>query len=122
EVGRGELRPSGLVAILRRGQIAGERQRGRVVVGNLEEKDIVRAVRLPQDDPQAAHREGEARGVASQRWTRRAHFHVSATSTMVGSTSQPSFSNRICSIATALLPASRSGKAWNSETQHRCTM
>ena len=33
------------------------------------------------------------------------------------SCSQPSFSSLMCSMATALVPASRSGSAWNSETQ-----
>ena len=47
--------------------------------------------------------------------------YASAGSVRVVSRSHPSFSSLMCSIATALAPASRSGRAWYSETQHRWT-
>jgi hypothetical protein len=43
-------------------------------------------------------------------------------STTEVSRSQPSFSSLMCWIATALALASRSGSAWNSETQARYTL
>ena len=46
-------------------------------------------------------------------------YNVYRCSTMARSRSQPSFSILIISIATALALASRSGRAWYSDTQQR---
>ena len=72
----------------------------------LHEEQLVLAGRLPHLDRRAS--------VGSI-------GYFSVGSARVRSRSQPSFSILMCSIAMALPPASRSGSAWNSDTQQRWT-
>ena len=73
----------------------------------LKHHEFVRAGRLPYLERYPADRE---------------HAYCSFCSVRLRSRSHPSFSILMCSIATAFWPASRSGSAWNSDTQQRCTL